>query len=450
MYNYSVILTKWREILKKVSDFGGDARELIIEPCATQQEIEDKEKSLGFPLPSSFKEILLHFSKHVEFRWFLPDNANLPNEFKEIFAGEIGWSLDWIEDLTPFGLEIESHECVDLDLKHKLKFYDVGNGDILAFDMGSGVEPNIVYWSHEGEGVFYIAESFTSYLNKITDLYGVGSEMWQMQPFVDEYGINSNGSKANRWRNWFDTFSSISIDVARSDLDSLIKYVEFHGKIGKEELKALKHYEKNLVLEKVLERLKIVDECQKEILIQVIGEVLGIFVEDWVRLLWKDTIEIKPEFRSYLTSRCLPMQEGLSIVTSYVESLFAEKVKYYEARKHLCYFRNNKIIQWIKGYISDTTTKDDWYHLFACSQPTWGDIKEWLMLGGKYRMIAINALEYMTDSWSSTYIKDNYKVCNPPTIEEATSFLEEEKEKEILKSKKRVFDRIIQHLNLIL
>lgn len=65
-------------------------------------------------------------------------------------------------------------------------------------------------------------------------------------------------------------------------------------------------------------------------------------------------------------------------------------------------------------------------------------------------MIAINALDHMVDSWTSTYIKGNYKICNPPAMEEITIFLEKEKEKELLKSKKRVFDKIIQNLNLIL
>lgn len=448
MHPYDTILRKWKDILKKVTSFGGKARVLIIEPCATPQDIEMKEKSLGLSLPASFKELLLHFSRHVEFRWFLPDNANLPHEFREIFSGEIGWNIDELEDLTEFGLAMES-DGIDSGLKNKLCFYHVGNGDVLAFDMASRVEPKVVYWDHEEDGVLCLAESFLSYVNKMTDLYGVGSEIWQLEPFLDENGINTTGGRAVKWRHWFNTFASMSFDVVKSDLDSLIQYIEYHGELRKQDLDALASYDKEFIFKKVQDRLQIVDECQKEILYQIIGEHLGLFASEWVKSLWTNDI-IKPEYRSYLTAKCLPLEEGLSLVTTYVESLFIEKVSCYEAKKHLGCFKNNQIIQWLKEYISSTTTKDQWHDLFACSNPTWEDIQEWFMLGAKYRMVAIHALKYMVDSWSVTYIKGNYKICSPPAIQEVISFLKQERENEILNSKKRVFDEIIQNIELII
>jgi len=451
MCKYEPFLTKWKEILQKVTDFGGNAKELIIESCATKEEIEEKEKSLGFALPSSFKEILMYFSRHAEFRWSLPENANLPDVFREIFSGEIGWNIDWIEDLTAFGSQIEAYDGIDSALKNKLKFFNVRNGDLLAFDMESSqTEPNVVYWSHEGEGVLFLAESFLSYLSKLTDLYGIGSEIWQMEPFMEEYGLNSNGENANKWKYWFDTFAALSIEDAERDLESLIQYIEYHRTLEKRELNALEAYNKNDVFQTVMARLQRVDESQKEILIRVIGESVGPFASHWVKSLWKEETKIKPEHRSYLTSRCFPVEEGLSKVTAYVENLFVEKISSYKAKKHLCWFRNDKILEWIKGYISSTTTKEEWYDLFACSNPSWDDIEEWFLLGEKYRRIAINALEYMVDSWNSTYIKGNYKICNPPEKKQVLCFLEKEKEKETLNIKKRIFEKIIQNIDFIL
>ncbi|WFD11929.1 SMI1/KNR4 family protein [Tepidibacter hydrothermalis] len=450
VYNYKALVYKWKQILDKVKVFGGEARELVIEPPSTKEEIENKEKILGFSLPISFKKILLNFSRHVEFNWYLPEDVNLPNEFREIFSGEICWSLEWIEDLNPLVKELESYDGEECELKNKLQFYKVGNGDILAFDMEEDKEQSIVYWSHEEGEIFFIADSFITYLEKVTELYGIGTEIWQMEPFLDEKGLNSNSSESNRWKNWFNTFSDICFDEGRNDLESLIKYIEFHGQIKEKEIKVLKSYDKNLLFKKVLERLKIVDDCQKEILYKIIGEVLGICSADWVRYLWKNDNEIDSVFRSYLTSRCLPRDEGLSRVIAYVEGMFNDKIKDYEAKRHLCYFKENRVISWIKNYISNSTTKDQWYELYACSQPTWEDIEEWLYLGGRYGLIVLNALEYMVNSCTSLHIKGEYKIINPPSREEIICILKKIKNEEILKSKKRIYDRLIEEIDLII
>ncbi|WFD11924.1 SMI1/KNR4 family protein [Tepidibacter hydrothermalis] len=450
VYNYKALVYKWEQILDKVKVFGGEARELVIEPPATKEEIENKEKVLGLSLPISFKEILLNFSRHVEFNWYLPEDANLPNEFREIFSGEICWSLEWIEDLNPLAKEFKSYDGEECELKNKLQFYQVGNGDILAFDMEQDKEQSIVYWSHEEDEIFFIADSFITYLKKVTELYGIGTEIWQMEPFLDEKGLNSNSSESNRWKNWFNTFSNISFDKGRNDLESLIKYIEFHGKIKEKEIKVLKGYDKNLLFKKVLERLKIVDDCQKEILYKIIGEALGLCAADWVRYLWENDNEIDSVFRSYLTSRCLPRDEGLSKVIEYVEGMFNDKIKGYEAKRHLCYFRDNRVISWIKNYISNSTTKDQWYELYACSQPTWEDIKEWLYLGGRYRLVVLNALEYMLNSWTSLNIKGEYKIINTSSREEIICILKKIKDEEILKSKKRKYYRLIEEIDLII
>ncbi|WP_055665697.1 SMI1/KNR4 family protein [Desnuesiella massiliensis] len=449
--DYGDLVNKWNEILVKINFVGGKTRELIMEPPATKSEIEEKENSLGFSLPDSFKEVLLNFSKHVELNWSLPKEANLPYEFKEIFSGEIGWSLEWIEDLNILAEELEySHGYDEPDLRNKLQFFQVGNGDILAFDVPQNSSESIVYWSHEGAGVFYIADNFISYIKKITDLYCVGSEIWQLEPFLDEKGLNTNSEVSGYWKEWFARFTTISFEEASRDLDSLIEYIEFHGQIGKKEQDAFNAFDKDIIFKKVLHRLAVIDHCQKEILYKVLGEVLGTHISIWVRSLWSKESKINPLTRTYLTAMCLAREEALSIVLPYANKMITQGAYVYEIKDHLAYLRNNRIINWMKEYVPNTKDNDQWADLFACSHPSWNDVTEWFKMGGKYRKIVLRALEHMVDSWTSSYIKGNFKISDKPHKQQVINALEEMKISELLKSKKEVYDKIINNIDLLL
>lgn len=254
---YIVLVSKWHEILNKVVTFGGKVKALIIEPPATQEEISQIEKNLGFSLPLHFKEVLLNFSKHVELNWYMPDNVNLPHEFREIFSGEISWNLNAVEDLTLLAEELEDGwEDEDSGLRNKLQFLGVGNGDILAFDMVKGAEAPIIYWAHEGAESYYIADNFIDYIDNLTLLYGVGAEMWQFEIFLNEGGLTPNCLTAKRWRDWFDTFAIVSRKAETKDLDDVIKYIEYRGEILKRDLEVLKNYDQSYVFSKVQQRLK--------------------------------------------------------------------------------------------------------------------------------------------------------------------------------------------------
>lgn len=271
--------------------------------------------------------------------------------------------------------------------------------------------------------------------------------------FLDEHALNPNSTAAVKWRHWFDTFTMLSKDKDRNNnLDKLIKFILCSGEIKQTELKALKKFDTNIVFNKVQECIKEVDESHREILYRIIGEAVVEHASDWVRSLWNNPMDINLKYRSYLTAKCLPTAEGLERVIYYVESQFNNSVKDHIAKEHLCHFRNYRVIDWMKGYISKGTTNDNWYSLFACSEPTWKQVKEWLENGGKFRMVAINALEYMIRSWNSNpaYIQGNYKITNPPSKDEVLLVLEKVKSEEILNSKKKVYDMIIDHIDYLL
>jgi hypothetical protein len=450
-YEYKKLIDKWNDILNKITLVGGKTRKLIIEAPATEEEIIEKEKRLGFSLPQTFREVLLNFSKHIELSWYFPNETNLPNEFREIFSGEIGWSLEWVEDLNELAKELEYvHEYEESELRNKLQFYQVSNGDILAFDMINKNRESIVYWSHEGEGVFTLADSFISYIEKITDLNCVGSEIWQLESFLDDKGLNTDSLEATYWKEWFIRFTTLSFEEASKTLDTLLEFIEYHGQLGDKEKNALNNFDKTLVFEKILSRLEQLNYSEKEILYKILGEVLGSYISIWVKSLWEKESKINPLRRTYLTAMCISKEEALHIVLPYIEKKLNAGGYVYEAVNHLAYLNNNKIINWIKAYVPVTKNNDQWAILLASSSPYWSDIREWFTMGGKYKKIVVIALKHMVESWTSDYIKGNLKIADKPDKQEVIKCLESFKESEILNTKKDVYDEIINNIDLIL
>jgi hypothetical protein len=196
--------------LEKVRDLGGDSRELIFERPATEQEVEDIESQLDYILPGDFRNALLTISSHCEFRWFLPDDFELPDVLQGIFCGDMHWGLDYI---IPFNEKKDgwiSNVFADPDDEYdavwcnKFAFYSVGNGDMIAIDLAEDSYGEIVYLSHDdGEGHGYVmANSFTELLNNWSQIGCVGGEDWQWISFVDDEadGINPIGENALLWR----------------------------------------------------------------------------------------------------------------------------------------------------------------------------------------------------------------------------------------------------------
>lgn len=85
---YSEIIDNWKTFANAVKVIGGDIQAFTIEEPVTEKEIAVLEEKLGFSLPKSLKEVLLSFSRKVEYRWFLPDKFELEGELLEIYSGD--------------------------------------------------------------------------------------------------------------------------------------------------------------------------------------------------------------------------------------------------------------------------------------------------------------------------------------------------------------------------
>ena len=207
----------WRQRLEAIAvairRVGGEVTSFHVDVPAIPREVELVEARLGRPLPIEFRKVVLGFARRVEFRWRLPDDATLPEEFQEIFAGECGWDLDdlvhqeasrqsWVDECFP-----NPDDPYDRVWHRKLGWYTVTNGDSISFDTEHRRDP-VVYLSHEeGDGHGYVlGDSFTDYMDRLTRLACVGAEDWQWTIFCPSAssGLDPDGPAAQRWRTWLD------------------------------------------------------------------------------------------------------------------------------------------------------------------------------------------------------------------------------------------------------
>ncbi len=207
---YSDILENWKLFAEAINEIGGEVQELSIEEPATENEVAILEGNLGFELPHSLKEVLLGFSKKVEFRWFMPDDYEMEGDLSQIFSGERHWSLDWLvqfnEDKNGWRDEVfpNKEDPYDIVWHEKLAFHEVGNGDYLAIDLSRAGQEPVVYLSHddgEGHGV-ELAKNLKEFVFLSSRLGCVGAEDWQWLPFIVEGApfINPNSDNANKFR----------------------------------------------------------------------------------------------------------------------------------------------------------------------------------------------------------------------------------------------------------
>ncbi|MFJ7954225.1 SMI1/KNR4 family protein [Lysinibacillus sp. NPDC096418] len=212
--DFELIRNRIDAIASRIKAIGGEVQEVIIDEPASLEQIIKVEEQLGVKLPASFKKVLIEFSGNFSLRWFLPDNMEQPNEFREIFCGTPHWGLEllpqfeedrigWIENVFP-----NPEDDYDVVWHNKLAFCEVGNGDYLAFDMNNDDDASIVYLSHDdGAGHGYkISNNFLEFIDDWSRIAFVGCEDWQWLPFTTnpESGIAGNGEAAKRFRDWLE------------------------------------------------------------------------------------------------------------------------------------------------------------------------------------------------------------------------------------------------------
>lgn len=201
---------KFQEILTAITLIGGETKEVIFEEPSSEDELFKIEEILKHRIPEEFRQVLLNKSSHCELSWFLSDDFALPEEFKEIFSGNIHWGTkfillfnkskdDWIKEVFP-----NPEDDYDKVWHNKFVFQEVGNGDYLAIDLNKNKYGKIIYLSHddgEGHGCI-IANNFNDLVNNWIKIGFVGAEDWQWLPFVEnkQSGILPESKIAIKWK----------------------------------------------------------------------------------------------------------------------------------------------------------------------------------------------------------------------------------------------------------
>ncbi|MFP3916892.1 SMI1/KNR4 family protein [Lysinibacillus telephonicus] len=210
--DYKLFNKRIETIVERIRDIGGEISELTIGPPASQEKIEKCERQLDLILPKSFKKVLLEFSSEFNFRWFFPENYKLEGEFSEIFCGTPSWSLDFLKqindgkNLSVEGLFSNPDDPYDKVWHNKLAFYEVGDGDCIAFDLIDHCDDApVVYLSYgDGEGHgFKLGDNFIDFIDKWSRIAFVGGEDWQWITFTEnpQSGFLPESKSANQFRN---------------------------------------------------------------------------------------------------------------------------------------------------------------------------------------------------------------------------------------------------------
>lgn len=444
------LISKWEQILQKLEKNNGTVYPIETGKKATLQEIEAKEKELGYQLPPSFKHVLLNIGKSLSFYYSFSEDTMIPSEFKGIFSGEINWNIEYLQNLNLLADELmEDEEDYRKILKGKLEFSHSGNGDVYAFDMSvDSDEKPVIYWDHEEGTVTYIADSFIDYLFRITELGCIGSEKWQFEYFLNETGLDITSPTAVKWKHWFESFSETNLEEIQNKMEQLVAFVIYRKNLDEETIELFMKFNREELFQYLLNELHKNEAFRdQKIICEIIGRVLGVYADTWVRSLWEaEQDKIDTRLRSYLTSMCTTKDKGLTVVFNFLEQEFNKKITGYEALSHLGDFHSRNVISWMESHVKFPVT-EGWVKLFVMSNFSWGDIERWTSLEEKHEATAIHALE--------TYVKE--KIANNkypsvisglPSRSELIDFLVILRDKQVIKKRIKPIENTIQNINI--
>jgi hypothetical protein len=166
-------------------------------PPAGEQRVQRVEERLGLTLPACLRELFVSYTAGMAFSWHLelaPDD-NLP--FDSPVFGGCELALSGISKLQE-----RWDTKVGRDL---LRVMSIRNGDVIGLRMrrNSAGPAAVEYFDHETDRRIFLADDFVDFLNRWTRLATVGPEIWLLEPFLGEAGLDVTGEPARELRRWF-------------------------------------------------------------------------------------------------------------------------------------------------------------------------------------------------------------------------------------------------------
>ncbi|MGE7885269.1 SMI1/KNR4 family protein [Bacillus sp. NPDC094077] len=209
--NHEQWISLLKAVLNQIQRLGGEIDSLIIKDPISVTEINKVENQLGISIPLSYKKVMLKCFSHLEWGWYFPDDFPLDDKFQDIFGSRGVLALSELVECENMRQELvqdvfnDPADSYDQIWHNKLAFFNVGNGDLFAFDLNKDeVDPPIVYLSHDDGEMhgFILGNNFIDFMNKWSKIGFVGGESWSLLPFVDSQnsGINLEGENVKEWK----------------------------------------------------------------------------------------------------------------------------------------------------------------------------------------------------------------------------------------------------------
>lgn len=205
--------SRWQAALDACKRKGGECRPLVIAPPALPNDVDEIEKKIAHVLPTSFRKVLTDFSADVEISWSLPGDCKPPPLFENLLAGECTWGLFHMVHLAEgYQLWIDAIDdanapSYDPIWHNKLAFAEVGNGDLIAFDLKFMPDPPVVYLNHEEGDMngWRLGDNFIDFVQRYSLLGCSGYDNVLMEPFLLDAnsGLDAYGENARKWQEWF-------------------------------------------------------------------------------------------------------------------------------------------------------------------------------------------------------------------------------------------------------
>ncbi len=200
--NRTTFLSRLERVRARVTALGGEIRRWEIGEPVSMETVRKIEEKYQISLPTDFAEMVTEAAGRVDISWGLRGIGERYPEFRDIFSGELNWDIDRYLDEKEYRSYQDFQDSTDLpDFHGKLTLFWVPNGDVQLFDLAyPGEKKPVVYINHDGEyGVpVRLAYSFEEYVDSLLKIGLVGSEIWQLQKFIqpelDDYIPSAQGA----------------------------------------------------------------------------------------------------------------------------------------------------------------------------------------------------------------------------------------------------------------
>jgi len=176
------------QIKKSVLTLGAKLYDWEIGEPVSMETIQEIEKKYQVKLPADFVDIVTQIAGMVNICWSFENYPSWEkhSQFQSISSGTLQWDIEhYLSEKAYQGYQYYTTHFEDM--RGLLDFAEVANGDMLFFNLAqSGEKKPVVYLNHDGLYSYpvQLAESFGEYVESLLKIGLVGSEIWQLEKFI--------------------------------------------------------------------------------------------------------------------------------------------------------------------------------------------------------------------------------------------------------------------------